>query len=58
MQITRKAVRLCVFLESETFTHLHDVKSPAGFFFTYIKIITKSTSRHLRVKFFQALLLR
>lgn len=57
MQITRKAVRLCVFLESETFTHLHDVKNPAVFF-TYIKIITKSTSRLLIVKFFQALLFR
>lgn len=57
MQITKKAVLLCVFLESKTFTHLHDVKNPA-FFFTYIQIITKSTSRLLIVKFFQALLVR
>lgn len=40
MQITKKAVLLCVFLESKTFTHLHDVKNPAVFFF-YIIIITK-----------------
>lgn len=39
MQITKKAVLLCVFLESKTFTHLHDVKNPAVFF--YIIMITK-----------------
>lgn len=57
MQITKKAVLFCVFLESKTFTHLHDIENPAVFF-TYIKTITKSTSRLLRVTFFQALLVR
>lgn len=46
MQVT---VLLSVFLESKSFTHLHDVNNPAVFF-TYIQIITKSTSRQLRVK--------
>lgn len=57
MQITKTAVLLCVFLESKTFTHFHDIKNPAVFF-TYTRIITKSTSRLLRVTFFQALLVR
>lgn len=35
MQITKKTVLLCVFLESKTFTHLHDVNNPAGFFYIH-----------------------
>lgn len=50
MQITKKTVLLFLFLESKTFTHLHDVKNLAGFFYKHTnnnqKYISPSKSKN------------